>query len=329
MTGAEAPWETGRRIYRWDLDKTYLETDIGSWRGLLRSALEPAHWKRAVPGATALVQGLGREGDIFLLSGSPTQMRRRLEEKLRLDGVRVDTFILKDNLANVRRGRLRAIRSQFPYKLVQLLAARAGAAGAMTVRESCFGDDAEADALVYSVYADAVAGRVGPVELAQLMKQEGAYPDQVVEALAALRRVERAEAVERIFIHLTTGRTAADFAALGARVVPVRSWLQAAVVLFGSGEIGAAVVGAVDAGCALPEGQRAALIGEIAAQGALPEGTLGRLAAADPDRWGRIGEGPLAGPLAGGPSAGAGAPVLTATDYAGLLRGFRRVKPAQ
>ena len=126
-----------------------------------------------------------------------------LEAKLRMDGVRFDSFVLKDNLGHLKRGRLRAVRDQFGYKVPALLNGRIGFGAA--VRETCFGDDAEADALIYSVYADAVAGRVAPVELSRVLEAARAYPTAVVEALAALRQVERAEAVDRIFIRLDTG----------------------------------------------------------------------------------------------------------------------------
>ncbi|MFN7144784.1 MAG: phosphatase domain-containing protein, partial [Myxococcota bacterium] len=230
------------RVYRWDLDKTYLQTDIDSVRGLVRSAIEPARSKRAVPGAPALLRELARERPgwrprIYILSGSPTQMRPVLEQKLRLDGVRFDEFVLKDNLLNLKRGRIRAVRGQFGYKLPQLLRARVGLGGA--VRESLFGDDAEVDALVYSVYADAIAGRIGATELSRVLAAAGAYPDHIVDALAALRQVALADAVDRIFIRLDRGRPLTAFEPLGTRVVPVRSWFEAALVLYGAGEMSA------------------------------------------------------------------------------------------
>ena len=78
------------RVYRWDLDKTYLETDFHSISGLVRSATEPAHAKRATPGAAPLLRALAADprARISIVSGSPEQLRPRLEEKLRLDGVR-------------------------------------------------------------------------------------------------------------------------------------------------------------------------------------------------------------------------------------------------
>ena len=37
-------------VYRWDLDKTYVQTDFSSVRGLFRAATEKAENKRVVPG---------------------------------------------------------------------------------------------------------------------------------------------------------------------------------------------------------------------------------------------------------------------------------------
>lgn len=271
-----------RYTYRWDLDKTYLETDIDSVRGMLRSALEPAHHKRAVPGATALIRALRQEREgaipqIVILSGSPTQMRKTLEQKLRLDGVQYDVFILKDNLANLKRGRWSAIRGQFGYKLPRLLEGRIGMEA--KIRESLFGDDAEVDAMVYAVYADAIAGRISPVEVSKILERERAYPDHIVDVLAALRRVERADPVDRIFIHLAKGRPPEDFAALGTRVIPIRSWLQAALVLYGSQEIQwEGFLNVLETSQMGPTDVQDQL-SDILKRGHVPEGTLTRLAA--------------------------------------------------
>ena len=77
-----------RFIARWDLDKTYLRTDFDTLRDLVRTAIERPDQKRTVPGAAALLRELGRAGvQTHILSGSPEQLRSRIEEKLRLDGV--------------------------------------------------------------------------------------------------------------------------------------------------------------------------------------------------------------------------------------------------
>ena len=54
--------------------------------------------------------------------------------------------------------RFRALRSQLPYKLPTLLESRLGVIG--TPPETLFGDDAEADGIIYSLYADVLAGSV-------------------------------------------------------------------------------------------------------------------------------------------------------------------------
>lgn len=265
-------------IYRWDLDKTYLETDFESLRGLVRSAMEKADAKKAVPGATPLMRALGERDDsrIFILSGSPTQLREVLEEKLRIDGIRHEGLVLKDSLGHLRRMRVRAIREQFGYKLPVLLTGRAGLGAAC--RETLFGDDAEVDALVYSLFADAVSGRLEPAMLSRIMESAGAYPEGIDAALEALQRVSQADAVDRIFIRLEKRRPPATFAPLGTRVVPIYSWWQAALVLYGAGHLtGAALLAVLDdvaTGRGRGAWEMSALAQDIVRRGHAPRGVL-------------------------------------------------------
>ena len=232
-------------VFRWDLDKTYLDTNFESFRGLVRAATEPAHAKRALPGAALLLRSLGENPDntITVVSGSPTQMRSVLSEKLRLDGIRFDELVLKDNVGNVKRGRFRAVRGQLGYKLPALLRARLRTDP--TQREVLFGDDVEADALVYSLYADAVSGRVGAAGVSRVMERAGAYGDEIDDALEALSEIPRADVVERIFIRSERGVPSRRMADLGSRVVPIRSWWQGAIVLMDMGHISQADVESV------------------------------------------------------------------------------------
>ena len=237
-------------VYRWDLDKTYLETDIHSIRGLLRSALEPASSKRNVPGSAALLRSLNRadpNARVCILSGSPTQMRPVLEEKLALDGVRWDRLILKDNLGNIKKGRLRAVRGQMGYKLPWLLTERVGLGPA--VQETLFGDDSEVDAAIYALYADAIGGRVDANEVSRVLQAAKAYPDAIERALAALARIGEADAVQDIFIRMERGVSIQIFALLGGRVTPIFSWFQAAVILWERGKIDADAVHHVALAC--------------------------------------------------------------------------------
>ncbi len=234
-------------IARWDLDKTYLRTEFDSLRDLVKTAFERPDQKRTNPGASTLLREMVRAGiRVHILSGSPEQMRRRLEDKLRLDGVTWDSFTLKPNLQNLLRFRFRAVRDQLGYKLPALLRSRSavtesGEAGS-GCRETLFGDDAEADAYVYSLYADVVAGRVEEDLLLRILQRGRLYQDVVAEAMGAARTVAHADVVERILIHLERQTPPDDFSAYGPRIVPFYNYLQAAFVLQEDQRLGADAV---------------------------------------------------------------------------------------
>jgi hypothetical protein len=225
--GASPP----RHTFRWDLDKTYLRTEFDSLADLARSAVENAADKQAYPGATALLRALRQDGHrICIVSGSPTQMRQVLAAKLALDGVDYDEFVLKNNLLNLLRGRFRSLRAQIPYKLPAMLQSRIGAAADA---ETLFGDDAEADAIIYCLYADLVAERVSLQDLERVLVASRAYDDDAVRILDLARRVPKHDAVNRLFIHLDRRSAPVGFRHYGPRLVPVFNYFQAALVLYG------------------------------------------------------------------------------------------------
>jgi len=226
MQGSERPI-----VYRWDLDKTYLSTDFDSLRGLFRTAFEPATEKRTLPGAQILLRELAatKPTGIHILSGSPEQMRKVLEEKLRLDGIAWDGFVLKPSLKRLLRGQLRFLRDQVSYKLGALLRSRS--AQTVAAEEVMFGDDAEADAYVYSLYSDLCAGRVDPDGLAQVLAAARAYEDDARELVDLSRVLPRADVGRRIFIHLERVQPSAVFDAFGPRVCAFHNYFQPALVL--------------------------------------------------------------------------------------------------
>jgi hypothetical protein len=226
-------------ISRWDLDKTYLRTDFETVRDLVRTAFERPDEKRTNPGAATLLREMARAGiSIHILSGSPEQMRGRLEDKLRLDGIQWDTFTLKPNLQNVLRLRFRALRDQLGYKLPALLASRMTSVDSLAgVKETLFGDDAEADAFVYSLYADIMSGRLGEEIVHTIFAKGRVYEDVVAEALRNLRLVIAEPVVERILIHLERQTAPRDFHVFGHRVVPFYNYLQAAFVVHEDGRL--------------------------------------------------------------------------------------------
>lgn len=228
-----------RHIYRWDLDKTYLQTEFDTFRQLMRTAFQKAAEKVAVPGAAALIRELRSRGDgrLCIISGSPKQMRSVLEQKLRLDGVDFDELVLKDNVRNLLRGRFKALRGQVGYKLPVLLKSRAAAPPDSD--EVLFGDDAEADAFIYSLYADLLAGRVPEPVLRQVLAAAAVYPDDAARTIAIWRKIPTADPVRRIFVYLDRLTPPGRFSRYGPRVVPVFNYFQAALVLMADGHLSA------------------------------------------------------------------------------------------
>jgi len=223
--GEHAP----RHTFRWDLDKTYLRTEFDSIKDLAKSAIETAYDKKAYPGATALLRALHQdEHRICIVSGSPTQMRQVLAAKLALDGIQYNEFVLKNNLKNILRGRFRALRAQIPYKLPAMLRSRTGAPAAL---ETLFGDDAEADAIIYCLYADLIAKRVSIADLERVLVASRAYDDDAERILDLARNVPTGT-VQRIFIHLDRRSPPLGFRRFGPRLVPVFNYFQAAMVLY-------------------------------------------------------------------------------------------------
>ena len=230
-------------VARWDLDKTYLRTDFDTMRDLVRTAIERPDQKRTVPGAAALMRELADAGvKIHILSGSPEQLRGRIVEKLRLDGVHFESLTLKPNLQNLLRLRFRAIRGQLGYKLPTLLRRRCEMetqrdADGTLICEALLGDDAEADAFVYSLFGDICTGIVGSDELAEVMRAGDCYDDDIEQAQHFASYIVPGEVVERILIHLERQTAPSEFDEYGRRVVPFYNYLQAAFVLYEDGRI--------------------------------------------------------------------------------------------
>lgn len=236
MSGEDpSPPVRDSHAFRWDLDKTYLHTEFDTLLDIVRTAVEKPERKRTVAGAAWLLREVRAITDarVSILSGSPEQMRAALEAKLRLDGIRWDEFVLKPSLRNVLRLRFRALRDQVGYKLPALLEMRARTPADFV--ETCFGDDAEADALVYSLYADILGGRVSQDELRAVMTAAGSYPDVVARVLELAAQTPKRDAVRRIFIHLERRSDPGFFRRYGPRVVPVTSYFQAVLVLTADG----------------------------------------------------------------------------------------------
>lgn len=166
-------------------------------------------------------------------------MRPVLTSKLQRDGIRWKSFTLKPSLRNLRRGRLRYLKEQLGYKLGSLLSSRLQADPSFD--EILFGDDAEADAFVYSLYADICAGVVERSALENLLDVARVFPEDRLAILTGFDTIVRRPCVRRIFVHLDRVCAPSDFEALGQRVCPIYNYFQAAVLLHNMGLLSPAV----------------------------------------------------------------------------------------
>ena len=148
-----------------------------------------------------------------------------------LDGVEFDEFVLKHNLRNLLRGRFRALREQVGYKLPALLAGRAGVRRRR--RETLFGDDAEADAFIYSLYADLLRRARRPRRCSSRSSTPPrVYPTTRARTVALCEALPRGECGAAASSSTSTGaRRRARFDRYGARLVPIYNYFQAALVL--------------------------------------------------------------------------------------------------
>ena len=256
-----AEWEGS--LYVWDIDNTYLITEWKGLRDLLRIRFEDALDKRPVPGAVALLRGLGdseaepeRRPAIHFVSASPHTMRDVLERRMLIDGVVHDGISFRDW------GALRYLRDVFGYKIVALLLLRRETPPG--TREVLFGDDREHDPWVYSLYARICAGELRGEELREVLESQRVRSAAAAYAVALADELPRRDPVDWIFIRRLRKKKKQEQAEasegeeqerrrrrsttrrrrrpsppgeLNARLVEVEDYGQAAAVLFAAGRL--------------------------------------------------------------------------------------------
>lgn len=241
----ELPANDTGPCYTFDVDKTYLDTDFGSIAGLMRMPLEVALDKRPYPGVPILIRGLQRgspttgiDRPTFFLSASPRQMLRTLEKRLVLDEIALDGVSLKDWFEMVRISGPSGLTNQIGYKLTALLTNRLALPAGTT--DVLFGDDSEADPVIYRTYADIVSGTLAPPALEKLLNDAHVARTIVRDVLALSARIDGRHLVKDIFIHQVSGKkfTVSDVHFYTTPIEP-------AVVLYSQGLILGETVGAV------------------------------------------------------------------------------------
>ena len=234
----------------WDLDRTYLRTEFESLRDLIRTALQKAKDKVAYPGASALMRALrvapdGTKRPVYFVSASPPQIRKVVHEKFALDRVEVDGVYFKDNMRNVRPSRLKRLREQTGYKLLALLDLRRRLPP--KARLTCFGDDMESDALIYSLFAEVEERWIRGTALVEFLAKQGVFHDEAVRIAWRARHLPKdaQRGVRRIFINSHGKDDPRYFRRFGTRVTATRNDFQTAMICASDGTIDAAGVASV------------------------------------------------------------------------------------
>ena len=225
-----------------DIDKTYLETDFDTPLSLAKIAFEHARDKVTVPGATDVLL-LARWGDVVqgerlfvegsseahnkgsailgeeevrprclhFVSSSPPQLRSVLEEKLSLDGLDWTSDTFKDQVYNIRMGRMDLLRQHVAYKSLAILSLveRADPGSRFVL----IGDNAESDIFIYWGVQLLLDEMVSPAGYLDFIAQSGVEPqllNDLRDFLSQARHLmggqgPRKKRVEGIYIRMVPG----------------------------------------------------------------------------------------------------------------------------
>ena len=232
-------------VFVWDLDKTYLDTAIDSISALFATAVERAFNKKNVPGTKTLLQALAKQWTeqkgqsrlpIYFITASPPQMENRIAEKFAIDGIRPFGCFYKDNLRNLHPKRFWRLSKQIGYKIQALLELR------MKLREQVhqvfWGDDSESDAIIYNLYSDICARRIGAQELRTTLQKLNVTNEQIDTILLMQSQVPENDPVEKIYINLAVDTDPDYYLKFGRRTLPTYNTFQVAIDLLQDNRLG-------------------------------------------------------------------------------------------
>lgn len=228
----------------WDLDKTYLDTTIDSLGGLLKAAVERAFSKKNIPGTNILLQRLSIERErttgskkfpIYFITASPPQIEERMAEKFTFDEILPFGCFYKDNLKNLRPGRFWRLNKHVGFKLQALLQLRQRLSE--NVKQFCFGDDSESDAVIYNLYSDICARRLTTNEIRTILSKFFVSAEQIDAILQMQSRVPENDPVEKIYINLATDTDPEYYLKFGRRTFATYNTYQVALDLYQDGRL--------------------------------------------------------------------------------------------
>ncbi len=223
-------------VYVWDIDKTYLDTQFETLRGLFRTAFEKAFQKRNVPGTATLIRALeatktaSKNLPIYFISASPPQMASKIFQKMQIDRISPWGVYFKDNLKNFRPRKFGRLKHHVGFKVQALLELRKQLSEKN--RLILFGDDSESDAVIYSLFSDICCRRISVREILSLLEALHVQPEQRQKILRLQREIPESDPVEKIYINLVADTDPDYYGKFGRRVLATFTTFQAALDLF-------------------------------------------------------------------------------------------------
>ena len=195
----------------WDIDKTYLNTHFSTWHGLAGIPFESAIDKMPIEGAVALLHALRHGPDpqsrltpLYFVSASPPQLRKVLQRRMVIDGIDFDGLSFKDQLRLIRSGRLRTVGNHVAYKIGSLLEYTQELPADSPLY--FFGDDAENDAGILSLFAQICSGEKRGDALFAELKKRGVQSKASKVICKMVEDMPRQSRLQQIYIHRIRGR---------------------------------------------------------------------------------------------------------------------------
>lgn len=228
-----------------DIDKTYLETSFENHLQMIKIAFEDAKDKITVSGAAAFLTA-SRWGHPFstdfasfqaprplhFVSASPPQLRATLEEKLVSDGLDWSSDSFKNQVYNLRKGRLNLLRHHVAYKTGTILSLMKKAPPKSSFL--LIGDNAEFDSFIYLGIALYLEGHLNQSEYLEYLLA-GGVADDVAKDLASIIAEKPDCKVMGIYIREAPGYQFISHASLTEPIFLFNNYFEALVNAVGQG----------------------------------------------------------------------------------------------
>ncbi len=223
-------------VFTWDVDKTYLDTNITTLSGLWKTIREKAFQKKNIPGTATLLRALrdsysqnSETLPLYFITASPPQMEKKIRAKLLIDEIHPYGAFYKDNLRNLKPSRFRFLTRQIGFKLQALLQLRKMLRD--DVQQILWGDDTESDALVYSLYSDICAKKMTPMEILKLLENLNVQDNQIQNILSLTEGIPQHDPVKRVYINLAEDTDPDYYIKFGRRMLPTYNTFQVVIDL--------------------------------------------------------------------------------------------------